>query len=123
MFIKKKDILGTCYYEFQYCKEKKSFKELFKNIRNWEEDSLYLNEMDNETMLLFEETYLNYFLKTLTPNGKSYYDPFGDNYYSKEQTQTILNKLLVTDLPHKDILCKWLKKCVENYHGFYILGI
>ena len=123
MFIHKKDIVGTCYYEFQYCKKEKSFEELFKNIKDWEEDSLYLNERDDENMFLFEEKYLKYFLKTLTPNKKSYYDPFGYNYYSKEQAQNILNDLMVTDLPHKAIFCDWLKKCVENYYGFYILGI
>jgi len=123
MFQNKKEIVGTHYYEFQYCKKEKSFEELFKNLKNWEEDSLYLNEMDNETMYLFEEKYLNYFLNTLTPNGKHQYDPFGDNYYSKEQSKSILNELLVTDLPDKNVFCKWLKKCVENYNGFYILGI
>ena len=74
-------------------------------------------------MFLFEEKYLPYFLKTLTPNGKSDYDPFGLNYYSKEQVQTILNELLVADLPDKDIFCKWLQKCIDCYYGFYILGI
>lgn len=123
MFVNINDIIGTCYYEFQYCKEEKTIKELFKNIQYWKEDSLYLNESDDENMFLFENKYLNYFLKTLTPNGKFDFEPFGVNYYSKERAQNILNELLVADLPNSNILCKWLTKCVESYQGFYILGI
>lgn len=106
-----------------YGKEEKTIKELFKNIQYWKEDSLYLNESDDENMFLFENKYLNYFLKTLTPNGKFDFEPFGVNYYSKERAQNILNELLVADLPNSNILCKWLTKCVESYQGFYILGI
>jgi len=125
MFERKNNLFGTDYYEFQYCKKNLPIKSLLSasNIENWKDDSLYLKDGDMENILLFEEKYLNFFLETNTPNGSNKYYPFGINYYTQNQTQYILNQLLNSDLPHKKILCDWLKECIEKYNGFYILGI
>lgn len=123
MFITNKERIGTCYLEFQFCKNDKPIK-LGKVdvdiIDNWKEDSLLVSDDDfNE----FYKLYGKIFECALFPNGESGFFPYGVNYYDKTTTEEILIELkkIISDKYYK--LISWLENAANNYNGFYILGI
>lgn len=115
---KRKAIGGTGFHEIQFCTKDLPVEKLvqLKNIRDWASDSLYLDAMTADDDL-FYKNYNNIFGQF----GKL--DYFGINYFTKEQTQKILSDVQGSDLPGKNALVAWLEVCIENYNGFYFLGV
>lgn len=119
MFITAKERIGTCYLEFQYCKNNNPIKHKKININaieHWKEDSLLITD-DN-----FYKLYSGVFDCALLGNGEIGFDFCGVNYYSKESTEKILQKLKATDNKN-EVLIIWLEKAIKEANGFYILGI
>ena len=112
IFIQCTDKKGSAYFEFQYCKGKPT-----KNHgRFWLGDSLLVH-IDNEE--IFFDNYFRYF--DSPKEGKFNY--YGPNYYTKEQTEDILQKVREDKPQEHDTVCTWLEKAATEYNGFYILGI
>lgn len=121
MFIPCTDKQGTAYFEFQYCKKDWNIKKILKNGYSfWEKDSLLVH-IDNDKK--FFDNYLKYFELTNAPNGKTVFCYYGVNYYTKEQTVSILERIN-TDKPNEyQVLIKWLEKAISDYNGFFFIGI
>lgn len=113
------------YYEFQYCKNKDVNKKslpskLFgwlsvDDVDFWKSDSLFLY------MEVFEKFYRKYPYFKETYNGDFCY--WTSNYYTKEMTIEIIKKLKEECYDKNNQLIRWLEKAVNEYNGFYILGI
>ena len=113
-----KTLGGTGFHEIQYCVKDLPIKKLlhWKNIDHWLSDSLYI-----EAQTAADKFFNEYYDKIFGAFGRL--DYFGINYFNKEQTQKILCELQNQDLPDKNILIDWLEVCVNNYNGFYFLGV
>lgn len=123
MFITNKERIGTCYLEFQFCKNDNPIKLDKVNIDiidNWEDDSLVISDEDfNE----FYKFYGKHFECALFPNGKKGFFPYGINYYDKKTTEKILFELKsIIDKKYLNLI-EWLEISIKKYNGFYILGI
>lgn len=115
---------STAYYEFQYCKAKRPIrnilgKEHFANLSFWKDDSLYL-DMDYFDELIH---FFPIFLKVSSVNGYTNFNNYGPNYYSKEMIFKIIEEINRVTNGRDNILIKWLERAVNEYNGFYILGI
>ena len=87
MFITNKERIGTCYFEFQFCKNDKPIKSGKVDvdiIDNWKEDSLLVSDDDvNE----FYKLYGKIFECALFPNGEIGFFPYRINYYDKNNSK------------------------------------
>lgn len=109
-------------FEFSYYKFNNSFsiknnlKSIFKKNKKTIhfENSLYLDE---ETFNDFLKKYPYFDEKRTLEYFKM------DNYYNREQTKIILEKLKKDILDHNKKIIKFLEKAIEEYNGFYIHGI
>lgn len=122
MFITTDKRVGSCYLEFQFCKIDKPLKYSKVKVHKteyWKKDSLLINYEDFEA---FYKLHSDVFNCAQLPNGETGFDFFGINYYDSETTLKILNELKKFGEKHK-ILLLWLQKAMDNYNGFYILGI
>ena len=123
MFIHNDERDGTCYFEFQFCKNKRPV--IFNKVRtsiinHWAEDSLVISSNN------FDEFYKLYgiiFECALFPNEKKGFYGYGINYYDKNITEKILFELKDKTNGKYLNLINWLEKAVNEYNGFYILGI
>lgn len=112
---------GSAYFEFQYCKKNWTIKKLVnKGYAFWQPDSLLVHIEDD---MEFFEHYLKYLEPTNAPNGTQEFCFYGVNYYTKEQTQSILDRIKQDKPKECEILIAWLEKAVSDYNGFYFLGI
>ncbi len=112
---------GTAYFEFQYCKKDWNIKRILKKGYSfWEKDSLLIH-VDNDRD--FFENYGDYLKSPDYPDGTGALDPYGVNYYTKEQTLLILDKIKSDKPKEFEALVTWLKKAVNEYNGFFFLGI
>ena len=112
---------GSAYYEFQYCKKDLNAKKILKKGYSfWEKDSLLIH-VDNDRD--FFENYGDYFKAPKSPDGTQQLDPYGVNYYTKEQTLTIIEQIENDKPPYYETLVAWLKKAITDYNGFFFLGI
>lgn len=123
MFILNNERFGTCYLEFQFCKNKKPV--IFNKVRtniidHWQEDSLFISVSDFN---VFYELYGKIFEYALFPNGKKGFFAYGINYYDKNTTEKILFELRKTADDKYQNLIVWLENATNKYNGFYILGI
>ncbi len=115
---------NNVYFEFQYCKMNKPIKSFFgkdkfKNISFNKEDSLYVD------MESFEELtdVFSCFLETYPFNKNVKFNKCGVNYYSKEMVIKFI-QIIKRETNYKDnVLVSWLERAVNEYNGFYILGI
>ena len=118
MFIPCSEKRGSAYFEFQYCKKEWNIKKLLKKGYSfWEKDSLLVH------VDYYRDLFENYgdYLETL--DGTQKLDPYGVNYYTKEQTFVIIEQIK-NDKPQEfDVLVTWLEKAVTEYNGFFFLGI
>lgn len=111
----------SAYYEFQYCKNDLPLEVLMKKgYTHWQEDSLLVH-IDDDTRLF--EHYLRYLSPTHAPNGTNEFCYFGVNYYTKDETSKILEKIKKEKPMYSDVLTKWLTAAVEEHNGFFFLGI
>ena len=113
---------GSAFIEVQFCKmpyKTKTKKIVAVNsIKNWQNDSLYINDEDT-----FYQEYSNIFTCGIYSNLKSgIVDIFGINYYEPSLVDSIITKLHKNKPIDYMILVEWLTKAKE-YNGFYILGI
>ena len=123
MFITDKERNGTCYFEFQFCKNDNPIKLNKVNVDivdNWHEDSLLISDEDfNE----FYKLYGKFFECALFPNGERGFFAYGINYYDKNTSEKILFELKkIIDKKYLNLI-EWLDIAIKNYNGFYILGI
>ena len=95
-------------------------KLLKKGYTYLDKDSLLIH-VDNE--IEFFENYGDYLEKPNSPNGMQIFDPYGINYYTKEQAFIIIEQIENDKPPHYEILVTWLKKATTDYNGFFFLGI
>ncbi len=117
----KKRKWSSAYFEFQYCKREGSIPSLVKREFDfWQKDSL-LVDLDDDTV--FFEAYLTYLMPTNAPNDTDEFSPYGVNYYTKEQTANILERIKKDKPKDSEILIPWLEKAVNEYNGFYFLGV
>ena len=118
----RKEYGGSMFVELQYCTLPNStpIEKIVDvdSIENWKNDSLYVHN-ENE----FYQEYSKIFTDGVYCNGESgVVDIYGINYYSKEQTNTIIERLESLQPKDYECLIEWLQKAKE-YNGFYILGI
>ena len=124
MFIPCSEREGTAYFEFQFCKKKSFIHRIFTAIVGWRDfwakDSLLV---EIEVEAIFFKNYGEY-LKSPTPkNGFQELDPYGVNYYTKEQTLSILEGIEKAKPKDFEVLVAWLEKAATEYNGFYFIGI
>ena len=122
MFITEDKRVGSYYLEFQYCKTDSPIKHNkidIDNIKHWEYDSLLINADEFNG---FYKLYSDIFNCALLANGEIGFDSCGINYYDKKTSENILQKLNVVNDEYNNLIL-WLQKAVENFKGFYILGI
>lgn len=115
---------GGDFMEIQYCRLKPSttIEELVSlyMVEHWEDDSLYIygddwNDFwDAYGAIITGGTYAN------LESGEL--DAFGINYFSPEQTASIIKRIREETLPDDQTLLKWLENGTQ-YNGFYILGV
>lgn len=121
MFIPCSEKQGTAYFEFQYCKKEWNIKKILKKgYLFWEKDSLLVH-IDNGKN--FFESYLKYLEFTNAPNGTTEFCSYGVNYYTKEQTFSILERMKADKPKDFEVLVAWLEKAAVEYNGFFFLGI
>ena len=114
---------GSCYLEFQICETDNPLKNgrvRCGNIRHWSDNSLY---MDWDDFNEFYELYGDVFCCAVFPNGERGCDSCGVNYYGKEETEKIIEKLSARIGEEYAALLPWLKIAEEHGKGFYILGV
>lgn len=71
----------------------------------------------------FFENYGDYLETPNSPDGTQKLDPYGVNYYTKEQAVVIMEQIK-NDKPQEfEALVAWLEKAVTEYNGFFFLGI
>lgn len=114
---------GSCYLEFQLCENDKPLKNgkaMCDNIKHWSNDSLYMNWDDFNK---FYELYGDVFGCAVFSNGEQGCDSCGVNYYSKEETEKIIEKFSKHIDEEYSALLPWLKVAEKRGKGFYILGV
>ena len=121
MFIPYSEKQGAAYFEFQYCKKEWNIKKLLKKGYSfWKKDSLLVHvDYDRD----FFENFGGYLETPNSPDGTQKLDPYGVNYYTKEQALVIMERIK-NDKPQEfEALLAWLEKAVTEYKGFFFLGI
>ena len=121
MFISCSERKGSAYFAFSYCKKKWNIKRLLKRGYSFKEQDSLLIHVDNDRG--FFENYGGYFMNPNSPNGMQQLDPYGVNYYTKEQTLTIIEQIENDKPPYYETLVAWFKKAITDYNGFFFLGI
>ncbi len=114
---------STAYYEFQYCKRDLTVEQAVKSDAwtYWAEDSLLVH-MDGEHEL-FQHYIKPYMSAPHAPNGSRVYFYAGVNYYTREETAEMLDKIKADRPDECEVLIPWLERAAGELYGFYILGI
>ena len=120
----RKECGGSYFIEMQYCRLQHSSEiediVSVNAIKNWKNDSLYIyGDSDNEFVLHYGEIFN---IGTYNNLQSGIVDMCGINYYSKENTRTIIEKVKEKKPLDYPILLDWLERC-EDYNGFYVLGL
>ena len=115
---------GSDFVEIQYCRFPKgtSLREVVSidAIKHWKDDSLYIFGDDLD---LFYQNYGDIITGGVYNNGeRGPMDLYGINFYSREQTSEIMERLAEEKPPEHQILCRWLQ-AGEQCLGFYLLGV
>ncbi len=121
---KRREINGSDFYEFQFCKMpfNSEIKEIVavKNIKNWSDDSLYVNGNDHNEFIREYGEIFNCGIYNDLRSGK--FDPCGINYYKPEFIDPIIEKISSKRPADSEKIIAWFSKA-KKYNGFYILGI
>ena len=119
---KRREYGGSSYVELQFCKMPLNSKiesiVAVDDIKNWQLDSLYINEYEDFSMI-----YGSIFDCGIYSNmQQGAVDIYGINYYKPELIGRIISK--INNEKPKDylVLLKWLEDA-KNYNGCYILGV
>ena len=115
---------GSYFIEIQYCKlpQGSEIKEIVSvdRIEHWKNDSLYIYGDDDNQFL---QQYGEIFSCGIYNNGeKGPVDPYGINYYPREQAENIADKVKKEKPVDYHSLLRWFEKANEAI-GFYILGL
>lgn len=115
---------GSDFVEIQYCRFPKgtSLREVVSidAIKHWKDDSLYIFGDDLD---LFYQNYGDIITGGVYNNGeRGPMDLYGINFYSREQTSEIMERLAEEKPLEHQILCRWLQ-AGEQHLGFYLLGV
>lgn len=110
---------GGDYMEFGFCR-RSNMKNVFSNVTNWSDDSLYV---DTDLLDEFMAEYGKYLEPCTSPDGSGRFCFYGLNYYSTDRAAEIL-EMVKSEKPRQyNIISKWLEKDIQMYNGFYILGV
>ena len=71
----------------------------------------------------FLKSYEDYLKSPVAPQKTQEPDLYGVNYYTKDQTLSIIERIKVDKPKEFEILLAWLEKAVTEYNGFFFLGI
>ena len=113
---------STAYYEFQYCKCDLPVEQAVKSDAwTYWEDSLLVH-MDEEHEL-FQHYIKPYMSAPHAPNGSRVYFYAGVNYYTREESAEILDRIRSDRPDGCEVLIPWLERAAGELYGFYILGI
>lgn len=115
---------GSDFIEIQYCKLKRctAIEEIVSTdiVAFWEDDSLYVYGDD---WTVFCDAYGEIITGGTYANLKSgYLDWCGLNYFTPEQTASIIKRIKDENPPEYQPLLSWLEKGTQ-YNGFYVLGL
>ena len=122
--VERREFGGSDFIEIQYCRfpEGTSLREIVSvdAIKHWKDDSLYISGDD---MDLFYQSYGDIITGGVYNNGdRGPMDLFGINFYSRDQTNEIIEQLAEEKPPGYQILYRWLQVDEQNL-GFYVLGV
>ncbi|NLT08510.1 MAG: hypothetical protein GXY08_03305 [Ruminococcus sp.] len=111
---------GSCFFELQFCRSlrEQSMEIILKQIRNWEDDSLYVHG-DKPLYSVYGPIFGNGVHPNMT---EGYLDPWGITYYKPDMIDGIIVRALQSKPEGYKMLIEWLNKAKE-YNGFYILGV
>lgn len=121
MFVSHGERCGSGYFEFQFYKNDLPAKKAAQDYgKHWLPDSLYVH-MDWQNIFLHH--YLPYLKETNAPDGSHEFCYFAPNYYTKEQTAAMLERIKA-DRPHGwETLIPWLERAATEYYGFFLMGV
>ena len=113
---------GSCFIEIAYCNMplNTDVKEIMKleNIEFRSNNSIYIYDENK-----FYDEYSKILNKGFYNNLKQgTVDIYGVNYYTKLETENILNKLKENKPEDYETFLNWLEK-ESGFNGFYVLGI
>ncbi len=72
---------------------------------------------------VFFKEYLKYLDPTETPNGQNKFDGCGINFYTKEQTIRMAERIRKDKPKEYEVLLAWLEKVIEKQTDFFIHGV
>ncbi len=113
---------GADFFEIQYCRHPQSTSEniIVDDIRHWALSSLYVYGDD---MNSFYEEYSGIFCNGRYNNmEEGTVDLYGVNYYNREKTKAIMERLGLEKPKGWQILLEWLMSEPDT-NGFYVLGV
>ena len=115
---------GSDYIELQYCRfpvgtETKKIISV-NRIRHWENDSLYVYGEDSPLFYASYGTIITGGIYNNMRQGSM--DLYGINFYSHQQAQQIIQRLVAQTPPDYQPLLHWLQSGT-NCIGFYLLGV
>ena len=114
---------SSAYYELQYCKLDLTVEQAVKSSAwsHWAEDSLLVH-MDGEKEL-FHNYIKPYMSAPHAPNGSRVYFYAGVNFYTREETAEILERIKADRPVGSEILIPWMESAAYEFYGFYIMGL
>ena len=120
----RRDFGGSYFMEIQYCRlpQGTKLKKIVsvEAISHWKNDSIYIFGDDIE---VFYKHYGNIFTDGVYNNEeRGPVDLCGINFYSREQSTLIIDRINTKTPPDYQVLLNWLRSG-EHYIGFYILGL
>ena len=114
---------SSAYYEFQFCKDDLTVEQAVKSDawHYWAEDSLLVH-IDGEHEL-FHSYIKPYMSAPHAPNGSRGYFYAGVNYYTREETAEMLERIKEDSPAGCNVLIPWLERAAREFYGFYIMGL
>lgn len=120
-FCKNSERHGGGYMELAFCRrydKKKLFS--LSRIVCWSDDSLYV---DTDFLNEFTAEYGKYLEPCISPDGSGRFCFYGLNYYSAGRAAEILAAIEAEKPREYEVIAEWLGKDIQEYNGFYILGV
>ena len=114
---KEREGQGTAFIELQYCKHNLPRSIALKRIRNWKNDSLYIDVP--LALSIFLEQYFDIF-KSVNKNLEDAYSP---EYFTLKQVRELRERLLELKPIDYRILVQWLDVCIDKGYSMYFLGV
>lgn len=120
----RREFSGSDFIELQYCRlphGSDTAKIVATDaIENWKNDSLYIYGDDMDVFCANYEEIITGGLYNNMSHGPI--DPYGINFYSREQSGQIVQLLCTRKPLEYETLLTWLEEG-KKYIGFYVLGV